>query len=122
MEQPNITSHGAGVLTARFWVLVVLTGIAAGLLGALMMLILFNVQYAAFGRLLVARGGGGLAAVYNVPLAGALFTAEILIGSIALPVMLPALACSWIATATAWIYLPIAPPTPASPTTASARR
>ncbi len=58
-------------------------------------------------RLLVACGGGaGLAAVYNVPLAGALFTAEILIGSISLPVMLPALACSWIATATAWIYLP----------------
>jgi hypothetical protein len=48
----------------------------------------------------------GLAAVYNVPLAGALFTAEILIGSITLPVMLPAIACSWIATATAWIYLP----------------
>jgi CIC family chloride channel protein len=58
-------------------------------------------------RLLVACGGGaGLAAVYNVPLAGALFTAEILIGSISLPVILPALACSWIATATAWIYLP----------------
>ena len=49
MEQPNITSGGADVLTPRFWVLVVLTGIAAGLLGALMMLILFNVQYAAFG-------------------------------------------------------------------------
>jgi CIC family chloride channel protein len=49
MEQPNITSGGAGVLTPRFWVMVVLTGIAAGLLGALMMLILFNVQYAAFG-------------------------------------------------------------------------
>ena len=49
MEQPNITSHGAGVLTPRFWVMVVLTGIAAGLLGALMMAILFNVQYAAFG-------------------------------------------------------------------------
>ena len=58
-------------------------------------------------RLLVAcAGGAGLAAVYNVPLAGALFTAEILIGSITLPVMLPAIACSWIATATAWIYLP----------------
>ena len=215
MEQPNITSHGAGVLTPRFWMMVVLTGIAAGLLGALMMAILFNVQYAAFGyhegslqhgveqasaarrvaslliagafggvawfllrrytkgepseidealwngdgrlsfrrclgtsvisevvigmgasigreaapkllggasgsvlagwgglsaqqrRLLVACGGGaGLAAVYNVPLAGALFTAEILIGSITLPVMLPAIACSAIATATAWIYLP----------------
>jgi chloride channel protein, CIC family len=58
-------------------------------------------------RLLVACGGGaGLAAVYNVPLGGALFTAEILCGSISLPVMLPALACSWIATTTAWIYLP----------------
>ena len=215
IEQPNITSGGAGVLTPRFWVMVALTGIAAGLLGALMMAILFNVQYAAFGyhagslqhgveqapaarrvaslliagvfggvawfllrrytkgepseldeavwngdgrlsfrrclgtsviseivigmgasigreaapkllggasgsvlagwgglsaqqrRLLVACGGGaGLAAVYNVPLAGALFTAEILIGSISLPVMLPAIACSAIATATAWIYLP----------------
>ncbi len=49
MDQPNITSGGAGVLTPRFWVMVVLTGIAAGLLGALMMAILFNVQYAAFG-------------------------------------------------------------------------
>ncbi len=49
MEQPNITSHGAGVLTPRFWALVVLAGIAAGLLGALMMALLFNVQYAAFG-------------------------------------------------------------------------
>jgi chloride channel protein, CIC family len=215
IEQPNITSGGAGVLTPRFWVMVVLTGVAAGLLGALMMAILFNVQYAAFGyhegslqygvehapaarrvaslliagvfggvawfllrrytkgepseideavwngdgrlsfrrslgtsvisevvigmgasigreaapkllggasgsvlagrgglsvqqrRLLVACGGGaGLAAVYNVPLAGALFTAEILIGSITLPVMLPAIACSAIATATAWVYLP----------------
>jgi H+/Cl- antiporter ClcA len=215
MEQPNITSAGAGVLTLRFWVMVMLAGVAAGLLGALMMAILFNVQYAAFGyhegslqygtehapaarrvaslliagafggvawfllrrytrgqpseideslwngdghlsfrrslgtsvisevvigmgasigreaapkllggasgsllagwaglsaqqrRLLVAcAGGAGLAAVYNVPLAGALFTAEILLGSITLPVMLPAIACSAIATATAWIYLP----------------
>ena len=215
MEQPNITSGGAGVLTPRFWVMVVATGIAAGLLGALMMAILFNVQYAAFGyhsgtfqhgveqasaarrvtslliagafggvawfvlrrytkgepseidealwhgdgrlsfrrclgtsvisevvigmgasigreaapkllggasgsvlagwgglsvqqrRLLVACGGGaGFAAVYNVPLAGALFTAEILVGSISLPVVLPAIVCSWIATATAWVYLP----------------
>ena len=58
-------------------------------------------------RLLVACGGGaGLAAVYNVPLGGALFTAEVLCGSVALPVVLPALACSWIATATAWLYLP----------------
>jgi H+/Cl- antiporter ClcA len=58
-------------------------------------------------RLLVACGGGaGLAAVYNVPLGGALFTAEVLWGGISLPVILPALACSVIATVTAWIYLP----------------
>jgi len=49
MEQPNITSGGAGILTARFWAMVVLVGVAAGPLGALMMAILFNVQYAAFG-------------------------------------------------------------------------
>jgi H+/Cl- antiporter ClcA len=35
-----------------------------------------------------------------------LFTAEILCGSLALPTILPAVACSWIATATAWLYLP----------------
>jgi chloride channel protein, CIC family len=58
-------------------------------------------------RLLVACGAGaGLAAVYNVPLGGALFTAELMLGTIALPVVLPALACSGIATATAWLYLP----------------
>jgi CIC family chloride channel protein len=215
MEQPNITSEGDAVLTPRFWLMVVLTGVATGLFGDLMMVILFSMEHLAFGyhsgtleaaaerapalrrvaslliagafgggawfllrrytrgeqseidealwngdgrlsfrrclgtsvisevvigmgasigreaapkllggasasllagwgrlsarqrRLLVACGGGaGLAAVYNVPLAGALFTAEILLGSISLPVMLPALACSWIATATAWIYLP----------------
>ena len=58
-------------------------------------------------RLLVACGGGaGLACVYNVPLGGAIFTAEVLLGSFALPTVLPALACSLIATMTAWIYLP----------------
>lgn len=58
-------------------------------------------------RLLIACGGGaGLACVYNVPLGGALFTAEILCGSISVVTMLPALACCGIATVTAWSYLP----------------
>jgi chloride channel protein, CIC family len=58
-------------------------------------------------RLLMACGAGaGLAAVYNVPLGGAVFTAEIMLGTISMPVVLPALACSAIATATAWLYLP----------------
>jgi len=58
-------------------------------------------------RLLVACGGGaGLAAVYNVPLGGAIFAAEVLLGSFALPIVLPALACSLVATLVGWIYLP----------------
>jgi chloride channel protein, CIC family len=58
-------------------------------------------------RLLVACGGGaGLACVYNVPLGGAIFTAEVLFGSFALPVVMPALATSLIATMVAWLYLP----------------
>ncbi|HEX8006248.1 MAG TPA: chloride channel protein [Trebonia sp.] len=217
-EQPNATGDGDAPLTVRFWVLVVLTGIATGLFGDLMMLLLFTVQNLAFGsyggtlesaarhdgdlrrlapllvagafggiawyllrrftpgersdmddvvwgrgarlsfrrsfftsviseiviglgasigrenapkllggasasvladwgrlspgqrRLLMACGGGaGLAAVYNVPLGGALFTAEIMLGTITLPVILPALACSGIATVTAWLYLPSHP-------------
>jgi H+/Cl- antiporter ClcA len=57
-------------------------------------------------RLLVSCGAGsGLAAVYNVPIGGALFTAEVLVGSISLPVILPALACSAVATQTARWYL-----------------
>jgi chloride channel protein, CIC family len=58
-------------------------------------------------QLLVACGGGaGLAAVYNVPLGGAIFTAEVLYGSFTLPVVLPALACSILATIVSWVYLP----------------
>jgi H+/Cl- antiporter ClcA len=58
-------------------------------------------------KLLVACGAGaGLAAVYNVPLGGALFTVEVTLGSTVLPAVLPALACASIATTTAWIYLP----------------
>ncbi len=61
-------------------------------------------------RLLVACGAGaGMAAVYNVPLGGALFSLEVLLGTINLPFVLPALATSLIATAVAWIVLPIAP-------------
>ena len=61
-------------------------------------------------RLLVACGGGaGLAAVYNVPLGGAIFTAEVMLGSFALPTVLTALACSSIATFTAWLFLSSAP-------------
>lgn len=217
MQQPNVTGDGEARLTVRFWVVVVVTGVATGLLGDLMMAILFGVQHLAFGvngraggftraveqaaywhrflplliagplgglawyllrrytpgrksevddvlwtgrgrlsvrrslgtsvisevviglgaslgresapkllgavsgsviagwsrltpaqlRLLVACGAGaGLGAVYNVPLGGALFTAEVLVGSVNLPVILPALACSGVATVVAWLSLP----------------
>ncbi len=58
-------------------------------------------------RLLVACGAGaGMAAVYNVPLGGALFALEVLLGTLTLPLVLPALATTLIATAVAWIVLP----------------
>src|SRR5580704_586962 len=61
-------------------------------------------------RLLVACGAGaGMAAVYNVPLGGALFALEVLLGTLTLPLVLPALATALIATAVAWIALPIRP-------------
>jgi H+/Cl- antiporter ClcA len=50
-----------------------------------------------------------MAAVYNVPLGGALFALEVLLGTVRLPLVLPALATSLIATAAAWIYLPTGP-------------
>jgi chloride channel protein, CIC family len=57
-------------------------------------------------RLLLACGAGaGMAAVYNVPLGGALFALEVLLGTLTLPLVLPALATSLIATAVAWIAL-----------------
>ena len=58
-------------------------------------------------RLLVACGAGaGFAAVYNVPIGGALFTAEVLCGSLALPTVLPAMAAAMLATLTSWLTLP----------------
>jgi CIC family chloride channel protein len=214
-EQPNATGDGDAPLTLKFWLMVMLTGVAAGLFGDLMMLVLFSTDHIAFNysngpleaavkhasdlrrllsvviagafggtawyllrrytaghksdlddvvwsegeklsfrrslgtslisevvvglgaslgrenapklmggasasllarwarltpgqrKLLMACGAGaGLGAVYNVPLAGALFTAEIMMGGITLPIALPALACAGIATLTSWIYLP----------------
>jgi H+/Cl- antiporter ClcA len=81
-----------------------LGGVSGGLLGRRLGL------STAQQRLLIACGGGaGLACVYNVPLGGAFFTAEILCGSVSVATMLPALACCGIATVTAWIYLPDRP-------------
>jgi CIC family chloride channel protein len=58
-------------------------------------------------RLLAACGvGAGMGAVYNVPLGGALFAMEVLLGTLAFPMVLPAVLTSLIATAVAWIYLP----------------
>ncbi len=57
-------------------------------------------------RLLVAAGAGaGFAAVYNVPLGGTLLALEVMLGTLALPLVLPALLTSLTATAVAWIFL-----------------
>ena len=73
-------------------------------------------------RLLAACGAGaGMAAVYDVPFGGALFALEVLLGTLALPLVAPALATSLIAVATSWLLLPneATYSTPAYPLTAS---
>jgi CIC family chloride channel protein len=61
-------------------------------------------------RLLAACGAGaGMGAVYNVPFGGALFAIEVLLGSLSVPLAVPALAASAIATAVSWLILPIEP-------------
>ncbi|MGQ3892522.1 chloride channel protein [Legionella sp. CNM-4043-24] len=58
------------------------------------------------GRIMLACGAGaGLAAVYNVPLGGALFTLEVLLCSFSWSAVFPALATSAIAVVVSWIGL-----------------
>lgn len=57
-------------------------------------------------RLMVACGAGaGLAAVYNVPLGGAIFVLEVLLGTFELRALIVAVVTSAIAAAIAWIGL-----------------
>lgn len=57
-------------------------------------------------RLVVACGAGaGLAAVYNVPLGGAIFVLEVLLGTFAWPVAVTALVTCALGAAVAWIGL-----------------
>jgi CIC family chloride channel protein len=61
-------------------------------------------------RLLAACGAGaGMAAAYNVPFGGALFALEVLLGDLTLPLVVPALATSFIATGVSWSLLPNQP-------------
>jgi H+/Cl- antiporter ClcA len=57
-------------------------------------------------KIMIACGAGaGLAAVYNVPLGGAVFTLEVLLQSFSLAAAVPAIATSVIAALVAWIGL-----------------
>ena len=68
-------------------------------------------------RLLVAcAAGAAFAAIYNIPFGGAVFAVEVLLGSLSLPLVVPALAASWIATAISWTVLPDRAYYPALPT------
>lgn len=59
MEQPNATCDGDAALTPRFWLMVVLTGVATGLFGDLLMWSLFGVQHQLpLGRAAGCRGTG----------------------------------------------------------------
>ncbi len=72
-------------------------------------------------RLLAAFGAGaGIAAVYDVPLGGAFFALEVLLGSVSLPLIAPAVLTAGLGTAVSWLMLPDKPTyaVPAYPTTA----
>lgn len=57
-------------------------------------------------RIMVACGAGaGLAAVYNVPLGGAVFVLEVLLGTFGWAALVPAVATSAIAAVVAWVGL-----------------
>lgn len=61
-------------------------------------------------RVLTALGSAaGMAAVYNMPIGGALYGLEVLLGSFSLRLVLPALALGGIATFVSWIVLPSHP-------------
>lgn len=61
-------------------------------------------------RLLAACGvGAGMGAAYNVPVGGALFAIEVLMGEISLRMAMPALLCSGVATVASWALLPTGP-------------
>lgn len=58
-------------------------------------------------RIVVAcAAGAGLAAVYNVPVGGAVFTLEVLLGSLNATLVVATLVSSALATAVAWTMLP----------------
>jgi chloride channel protein, CIC family len=61
-------------------------------------------------HLLVACGAGaGMAAAYNVPLGGALFAVEVLLGTMSLTNVLAAVIASFVAVAVSWLLLPNVP-------------
>ncbi|MFJ5549090.1 chloride channel protein [Streptomyces sp. NPDC093225] len=61
-------------------------------------------------RVLVASAaGGGLAAVYDVPLGGTVFTLEVLLGTWAVGALVPAAAVAALATVISWAALPDEP-------------
>ena len=55
--------------------------------------------------MIACGAGAGLAAVYNVPLGGAMFTLEALLGTLGLSALIPAFTTSVIAALVAWIGL-----------------
>lgn len=59
--------------------------------------------------LVAAAAGAGLGAIYHIPLAGAVFSLEILLGSLSITAVMVVLACSAVATVTSGIVVGSSP-------------
>ncbi len=65
----------------------------------------FNLSLEQRAVLIACGAGAGIGAVYNVPLAGAIFAVELYLGTVSIPIVLSAITTSSIATAIGWLGL-----------------
>jgi CIC family chloride channel protein len=69
----------------------------------------FNMPSAQRRLLVACAAGAGMASAYNVPFSGAIFAVEVLLGTLALPLLVPAMVASLISAAVSWLLIPDRP-------------
>jgi CIC family chloride channel protein len=65
----------------------------------------FNLPTAQRRLLVACAAGAGMASAYNVPFGGAIFAVEVLLGTLSLPLLVPAFLASLLSTAVSWLFI-----------------